>query len=279
MLALLAAALLAETSPAPQPTVAVPLLRGAGADDSTRGTWTEHLAQELRNAGVKVLSSRDIETMLGVERQKQLLGCGDDANACLAELSAALGTEYTITGDISEIPGGFRVDVGALKGSSSTRFTSYAEQVDDEAGVLRALSRAGWRLGSVLLAQAGQVPVGVAPDAVLVGDPPPKRRLAWLPAAVAVASLIAGTLLVSRAYDDLRQLDPVRPISLDDAAHYRDEGKLLYPIGVTCIVVGVAAAALSGVLFFAGGGHPRGVQLSAVVTPQGGAIALAGSLP
>lgn len=280
MLALLAATLLlAETPPAAQPTTAVIPMRGTDTTEGQRAVWAEHVAQELRNAGVKVVSSRDIETMLGAERQKQMLGCSDEASACLAELSAALGADYTVTGDVSKVAGDYRVDVGVVRGSSATRIAGYTEVVSNEAGVLRALSRAGWRMGSLMLARAGQLPVGVAPEAVTHGDPPPARGIAWLPAAVAAASLVTGTLLVSKAFDNLRQLDPVRPISIDDANRYRDEGKTFYAVGATLIVVGAAAAAVSGILFFAGGGQPRGVQLSAIATPYGAAVALAAPLP
>jgi hypothetical protein len=47
---------------------------------------------------LQVLTSRDIETTLGLEAKKQALGCDDDG--CLAELAGALGADYVAYGSV-----------------------------------------------------------------------------------------------------------------------------------------------------------------------------------
>ncbi|MBS2029218.1 MAG: hypothetical protein JST54_15050 [Deltaproteobacteria bacterium] len=66
---------------------------------STMTALNETLGARLRELGLTVLSPADIEATLGVDRQRQLLGCG--ASSCLAELGAALGVDYIVRGSVS----------------------------------------------------------------------------------------------------------------------------------------------------------------------------------
>src|SRR5439155_17203807 len=60
------------------------------------------MAAELgRYERVRVISSREIAMLLGVERQKELLGCHDDA--CTTQLAGALGAEKILSGQIGII--------------------------------------------------------------------------------------------------------------------------------------------------------------------------------
>ena len=43
----------------------------------------------------------DNGSMLGIERQKQLVGCGEDSSSCMAELSGALNARYVLGGSVS----------------------------------------------------------------------------------------------------------------------------------------------------------------------------------
>jgi hypothetical protein len=36
--------------------------------------------------------------LLGLERQKQMLGCAEDSSNCLAELAGALGARFVLNG-------------------------------------------------------------------------------------------------------------------------------------------------------------------------------------
>jgi hypothetical protein len=279
LLSLAMTALLSAAPVANVPSVAVPPFRGSGVGEQQLTVYANHLAQEFVNAGAKVTTSAEIATLLGLERQRQLMGCTDQSESCLQELAGALGTDYTLIGDVSRVDADWKVSVSVIRSSGIEKAGTYVETARTEAGVLRALSRAGWRLGSVLLARAGQLPVGTPPEAVVSGDPPPGRGLAWVPLAAGAVCLAGGTFMVARAMDDYAQLNPRTPISLTDAAGYRDEGKLLMPLGVSALAVGAAAVATSGMMYFMGGGQPSRVQLSMAATPQGGAVAVRGLFP
>jgi hypothetical protein len=51
--------------------------------------YADSLAQALRQEGVEVITSQDIGTLLGMERQRQLLAC-DDGRSCITELGDEL---------------------------------------------------------------------------------------------------------------------------------------------------------------------------------------------
>ena len=55
------------------------------------------------------ISSAEILEMLGVEKQKQLLGCTE--SSCLAEIGGALGTDYLLSSQVGLIGSRLRVDV------------------------------------------------------------------------------------------------------------------------------------------------------------------------
>lgn len=72
--------------------VASPGLSNVNADAKVVGFFADHFAQQLQLGGVHVTTQSEIGTLLGFERQRQLMGCSDDGSAsCLAELSGALG--------------------------------------------------------------------------------------------------------------------------------------------------------------------------------------------
>jgi TolB-like protein len=79
-------------------------------DVQATGGATEALAQSVTQAVISeaisrgfysVISSRDLGSLMGVERQKQLLGCGEDSNSCMAELAGAMAARFVLTGNVS----------------------------------------------------------------------------------------------------------------------------------------------------------------------------------
>src|SRR4051812_37993383 len=77
---------------------------GQGADASVARAITQAVANEIsRRAVHDLITSTDVGTLLGVERQRQLLGCGDESTSCVAELSGALGARFIMTGAITRL--------------------------------------------------------------------------------------------------------------------------------------------------------------------------------
>ena len=62
---------------------------------------TTALAPEVRKLeGVSAISSSEVRDMLGLERQKQLLGCNEDSSTCLAEIAGALDADEMVTSEL-----------------------------------------------------------------------------------------------------------------------------------------------------------------------------------
>ena len=58
----------------------------SGEDEARAGVWLERFAEVMRRDGrVEVTTASDLSHLLGLERQKQLLGCDTEAASCLAE--------------------------------------------------------------------------------------------------------------------------------------------------------------------------------------------------
>lgn len=85
--------------------VVLELSPGAGVEASLAAPLTEAATGEVQRAGFfEVISSRDLQSLLGLERQKVLLGCSDEAaKSCMTELSGALGARFVMTGTLARL--------------------------------------------------------------------------------------------------------------------------------------------------------------------------------
>jgi TolB-like protein len=85
------------------PKIAVlPIVAGEGVTEKTAASLTEALAAEVRKrAGAEVITQREINTVISLERQKAMMGCATDA--CMAELGGALGVDRLVNGDIARV--------------------------------------------------------------------------------------------------------------------------------------------------------------------------------
>src|SRR4051794_21934292 len=82
--------------------MAVPAMHGAGvAETDLRGLGSVVLGAVSAYPDAQVISESDIGALLGLERQKLMVGCDDDA--CLAQIGGALGVEYLLTSEASRV--------------------------------------------------------------------------------------------------------------------------------------------------------------------------------
>src|SRR4051812_27515698 len=100
MIALVATLLMAAPAPV---KVALPALRLTDLPAERAGFYTEQVGAELLARGLRVVSERDISSMLGLERQRELLGCNEGSGACLVELANALGVDGIVLGDVARV--------------------------------------------------------------------------------------------------------------------------------------------------------------------------------
>ena len=84
-------------------SVAVLDIMTTAVDTKFVNIMTEILAVEIQALGVydSVIAGRDIATMVGFERQRELVGC--DHAECLVELGGALGVDRLVAGHVAKI--------------------------------------------------------------------------------------------------------------------------------------------------------------------------------
>src|SRR5207248_3217749 len=61
-----------------------------------------------------VVSSKDFQTLLGMERQKAALGCGADSSSCLSELAGALGARFVLSGSLARLGDTYQLSLQTL---------------------------------------------------------------------------------------------------------------------------------------------------------------------
>ncbi len=92
-----------------------------------------------QSALFKVISAQELRTMLGVERQKQLLGCAEDS--CLTELAEALGTDFVLDGSVGRVGASYLATVRLIDSRSSRVVGRGSTQVTDANLLLNAMWR------------------------------------------------------------------------------------------------------------------------------------------
>src|SRR5438128_1810620 len=85
-----------RTTASAAPKVGVPGIDSLWLDQKKADFFREYLAQSLGDHGFDVITAKQMAAVIGLERQKQLLGCADSSSSCLAELAGALGAELLL---------------------------------------------------------------------------------------------------------------------------------------------------------------------------------------
>src|SRR5258706_3934278 len=86
------------------PSVAVLKLSSEkGVDESTARVLTEATVDAFRRSKVfsRVVSLRELESVISVEQQKQMMNC--TSSSCMAELAGALGVDFVVSGSLAKL--------------------------------------------------------------------------------------------------------------------------------------------------------------------------------
>ncbi|MDF1563136.1 MAG: hypothetical protein P1V51_08835 [Deltaproteobacteria bacterium] len=116
-------------------------LEGASVDESLREILDGILATTVRDLApeAEVASSDDVRTLLGIEAQKQLLGCGEDS--CLTEIAGSLGAEHIVAGTVGKIGGAFALTLRLIDTEKAGLRRSIARETLEGQEALLALIR------------------------------------------------------------------------------------------------------------------------------------------
>jgi len=251
--------------------IAVLAFSASGVDATVANSVTESVTAEIAVRGYfDPISSTEIQTLLGVERQKQLMGCGEDS--CVSELAGAIGAPYVMSGTLVKLEGVFQLNLQVIDSRKSRpvgRSTKLAKDFES----LRF-----------------QIPYAVAEACGTPLPPAPSRVLPYTMIGVGGAALIGGGVLGMIALTnegvvrgELSAGDNNRTVVLSPAKTYTqrlDAIAMQKTISLTALIAG--AVLLGTGLFLIPPAAPEAgvkVALVPVALPDGAGAALVGVLP
>ncbi len=248
--------LLVSAAPA-KAKVAVTSLASAGdVDAKVAAAMTEAVTAEIDARGYyEAISSGEIATLLGVERQKQLLGCGEDSTSCVTEIASALGAPFVMSGSLTKLEGIFQLNLQLID-SQRSRTVGRSTKIARDFEGLRGL-----------------IPYAVAEVCGTPLPPPPSRVLPIALVSVGGAAMIGGGVLGLLALTAEATLkgelgDAASKAKLNPASTYRERFASA-ALQRTLSLVGL----LAGVALVAGG-----IVLMPGEAPQPGAVSLVPTL-
>ncbi|MBL8921233.1 MAG: hypothetical protein JNJ54_20385 [Myxococcaceae bacterium] len=255
------------------PKLALPGFSGVLAPNEAQ-LYENVVANELSRGGLEVLTSRDVVTLIGLERQRQLMGC--TGSTCLTGLIGALGADGVVLGDVGRLDGGYVVQFEVRASQHAQVLALFSGRAKDASELLTVLEGAAIDLQNQLALKWSRrdlkraAPVQGAPD---------RRWVSAVVGGVGLASLAAGIALNLQADATLKQLQGTGPSeSLATLVKLRDSGKTSEAMGYTFLAIGGAALATSVVLFFAlAPDAPATVTVTPL--PGGAALSFAGVWP
>ncbi|MBL8940255.1 MAG: hypothetical protein JNM69_37255 [Archangium sp.] len=222
-----------------KPKLAVLDLQVSGATAEEGTALTDAITQQVsRREFFQVIASADIRTLLGMERQRQLLGCSEESSSCTAELAGALGARFVLSGTLSKLGDAYQLSLQTLDTQKSQP-------------VGRSI-----RIASDVKELADQLPAATAEATGTPAPQPPSRVLPVTLIGVGAAALIAGsivgfsTLLEENGINRDLSKDPATGSFLRLEQYQRDAERigLQRTISIASLIAGAALVG-TGVFF------------------------------
>lgn len=254
--------------------LALPGLNGVNLAAGEADLYAETLAQKFAARGVDMLTARDVQAVLGVERQKQLMGCGEE-QSCLVEMIGALGVDGVVVGDVGKLGNGYVVNLKVLSTKTGRPEALFNGQANSPEELRSVFDQASWEVAAQLSKALGRpelMPTSARPG-VSASSSPSRKWLAAVPAVVAVGAAVAGGVLLGMASGTFSKLQMAgmgdEALSLRNAGQGQQTGAI-----VAFGVAGAAAVATVLMLVFISDG--ASVAPTAWVSPSGASFGLTG---
>lgn len=265
-------------------SLAAPGLKYVGIDPSAGDVYLDYFTQQLSLKGhIRVTTRDEVAVLLGVERQKQLLGCGENTGSCIAELAGALGSDGVITGSLAKLGTGFVANI-KIVANNGEPLAVFSQRVPTEDALLSFLEKAAAQFAANHgAAQPKQEIVeAVEPSAPSVeAMPSTGRSKLWMaPAAVGVVALGASGVFALQAKATKDRLDSgdesIHDVTALDKAVA--DGKGQQQVALILGAVGVAAGVATAVML-ATGSEGATASVSIAPTGSGAAFVVDGRFP
>ena len=253
------------------PKVASPAWNVVDVKPELAAFYAEQLAQALRAEGLSVTTASDMATLLGVERQRELLGCSE-GNSCLVELANALGCEATLTVNLARLGSSFRGLAKLMSSRDGSILSSVKIDAANEADLSDKLEAAAKALAGPLKKTGAPVnPVPLARESVVAQPGKVAPKAWWVPGALGVVAVGTGSVLIGLAGGKFSELN--RATDSTGAAGLSRDGAAMQTSGWILGGVGLAAVAAS-VAFLVFGSTDVAPVLT--IAPSGALLGLGG---
>ncbi len=214
----------------------------------------EQLLTELGRAGrFEVTGQSELSAVLGIERQRQLLGCAE--SSCFAEIGGALGARWLVMGSLGRFGNKLRLDLKLIDGKQGKAAAREGKVLDSDDELFPAVTQF----------------VNTLVEAVEPGATRPRPAAPWLLAGGGVVAAATGATLMVLGSRWGAELNGQR------ASYTASEAQSKMSAFQATYFGGVALAALGAVAVGFGLWHglsPDGpvatvAPVSAAVTPSG----------
>ena len=267
MLGLLSVVL--ATAPVPV-KVAVPAFTVVGLDPAIADVYSDHFVTLLgRDRGWKLITQKDIAQVLGLERQKQLLGCGEAQTSCLVELAGALGVDAILSVSIAKTESSFIATVRVIRADDGSELAAATERLKSDDALQVWLDAQAPQLVERVLTAFGRG----APPEPRAGPAAHAPFVRWVPAIGGAALAIGGGILFGLSRGSAARLRSGTIESQATAHSVATTGRVEEGAGIGLLVTGGVAIAAGAVWVFA---IPTGEVRVAALPILGGAAATVG---
>lgn len=258
LLALSCWLVVANAAPLPPSVAIMPLEPEGGAHPSLVKITTEQLLAEAQRSAAfsRLVSYKETETILGLEKQRQLLTCTEES--CVAELAGALGVDLLLNGMLARVGQTYVLSLRLLNARAGTLVAAVSERTSasSDEGVLDLVHPAFQKL----ITQAGlSTATGTEPSL----PPSSNRRLGTSALLAGGGAMGAAVLLglVSLGVAAAGVLGVVVPLMVyvpTPGLSGQQRVVLLPGAGTGALVLGLGSLVVS-VLVLVGGGVAAGV--------------------
>lgn len=274
VLHLVAVALLAA-SPAPKLKLAQGKVSFVDVSEAKGAFLVSHLDQRLTlDHGLRVVTQDDVAAVLGLERQKALLGCAGESS-CTAELAGALGVDGIVIGSLAKLGNSFNVNLKVVRASDGEALSVFSGRAKTEEQLLEVIESAAAQFGRDVVRAFPAKDASSAATASVSADASQPPALWWVPVAAGGVALAGGAGLYVMALDTEARLKR-HDASITDVNATVGAGQTQQAAAFALGAVGVAAV-VGGVAWRVFGSAP--VQPAVVLAPGLGAIGVSGTWP
>jgi hypothetical protein len=243
--------------------LAAPGLQAVNLDPKLADLFLDRFVVLAKQPGLLIVTSRDISQVLGLERQKELMGC--DSSGCVAELAGALGADAMLVGTVARTEQSYTLVIRAIAATDATELASATVRARSEDELQAWIEANAWKFGEQLIARVRGVPL-------------PEHRSSslapWLTLGGGGVLAATGAVLRGLAEEPRSQLLTASATTRVDVAATVSKGRGLEVTGNVLLGVGAAAIATGIVLFLV---EPREPVVALAPMPGGAALVFGGT--